>query len=57
MSGLYLRRRGWAKRRAGGQGLVEYALIIAFVIIIVIGSLTALGPAVASVFTLVTGTL
>jgi pilus assembly protein Flp/PilA len=36
--------------REGGQGLVEYALILALVAIIVLAVLTLLGPAVGNVF-------
>ncbi len=35
----FLRRRG----RAAGQGLVEYALILALIAIVVLGSLTLVG--------------
>jgi pilus assembly protein Flp/PilA len=37
-------------RREHGQGLVEYALIIALVAIVVIGILILLGPAIGSIF-------
>jgi pilus assembly protein Flp/PilA len=33
-----------------GQGLVEYALIIALVAVVVIGTLVLLGPQIASIF-------
>ncbi|MGZ3584624.1 MAG: Flp family type IVb pilin [Ktedonobacterales bacterium] len=33
-----------------GQGLVEYALIIALVAVVVIGTLILLGPQIASIF-------
>lgn len=36
--------------RSRGQGLVEYALIIALVAIVVIGTLILLGPQIASIF-------
>jgi pilus assembly protein Flp/PilA len=36
--------------RPRGQGLVEYALIIALVALIVIGILILLGPAIGSLF-------
>jgi pilus assembly protein Flp/PilA len=36
--------------RGRGQGLVEYALIIALVAIVVIGTLILLGPQIASIF-------
>jgi pilus assembly protein Flp/PilA len=34
-----------------GQGLVEYALIIALVAVVVIAALVLLGPAISSIFT------
>jgi pilus assembly protein Flp/PilA len=37
-------------RRSQGQGLVEYALIIALIAIVVIAILILLGPAIGSVF-------
>jgi len=37
-------------RRSRGQGLVEYALIIALVAIVVIAALLLLGPAIKGVF-------
>ena len=37
-------------QRQRGQGLVEYALIIALVAIVVIGTLILLGPQIASIF-------
>ena len=37
-------------RRDHGQGLVEYALIIALIAIVVIAILILLGPAIGSVF-------
>ena len=36
--------------RNRGQGLVEYALIIALVAIVVIGALILLGPQIATIF-------
>ncbi|HEV2405388.1 MAG TPA: hypothetical protein VGR88_08045 [Ktedonobacterales bacterium] len=36
--------------RERGQGLVEYALIIALVAIVVIAALILLGPQIASIF-------
>lgn len=36
--------------RLEGQGLVEYALILVFVAVVVIGILTLLGPAIGNVF-------
>ncbi|HEX8996399.1 MAG TPA: Flp family type IVb pilin [Ktedonobacterales bacterium] len=38
------------KRSERGQGLVEYALIIALVAIVVIAALVLLGPAISSIF-------
>jgi pilus assembly protein Flp/PilA len=38
------------KRSDRGQGLVEYALIIALVAIVVIAALVLLGPAISSIF-------
>ena len=37
-------------RREGGQGLVEYALIIVLISVVSIAILTTLGTSVASVF-------
>lgn len=42
---LFARARG-----QNGQGLVEYALIIALVAIVVIGTLILLGPQIAAIF-------
>jgi pilus assembly protein Flp/PilA len=36
--------------RERGQGLVEYALIIALIAVVVIGILILLGPAIGSIF-------
>jgi pilus assembly protein Flp/PilA len=38
------------RRGSAGQGLVEYALIIALVAVVVIGTLILLGPQIASIF-------
>ncbi len=38
-------------RSERGQGLVEYALIIALVAVVVIAALIVLGPTIASIFT------
>lgn len=39
-----------SSRRERGQGLVEYALIIALVAIVVIAALVLLGPRLSSIF-------
>lgn len=39
------------KKNKGGQTLVEYALILAFISVVAIGVLLALGGTVTSVFT------
>lgn len=39
-----------SRRNSRGQGLVEYALIIALVAIVVIAALVLLGPAISSIF-------
>lgn len=44
-------------RRDRGQGLVEYALILALVAIVVIGILILLGPAIGSIFSNVSSAL
>lgn len=40
----------WAVRDEGGQGMVEYALLITFVALVVIAALMLLGPKVAEIF-------
>ena len=45
------------KSEEKGQGMVEYALIIAFIAIVVIAALVLLGPAIARLFTNITGEL
>jgi pilus assembly protein Flp/PilA len=42
--------RLFARDRDRGQGLVEYALIIALVAVVVIATLILLGPQIASIF-------
>jgi len=42
--------RGSMRLRSAGQGLVEYALIIALVAVVVIGTLILLGPQISSIF-------
>lgn len=44
-------------RNDRGQGLVEYALIIALVAVVVIGTLVLLGPQIASIFGHINGGL
>jgi pilus assembly protein Flp/PilA len=43
--------------RYRGQGLVEYALIIALVAVVVIGILILLGPAIGSIFSNIANSL
>jgi pilus assembly protein Flp/PilA len=43
--------------RDQGQGLVEYALIIALVAVVVIGILILLGPAIGSIFSQIKNSL
>lgn len=45
------------KKREKGQGLVEYALIIALVAIIVIAILLVLGPQIGQIFSKITQNL
>jgi pilus assembly protein Flp/PilA len=40
----------WILGRARGQGMLEYALIIALVAVVVIASLMLLGPQVSAIF-------
>lgn len=42
--------RCFGRMRHRGQGLVEYALIIALVAVVVIGILILLGPAIGNIF-------
>jgi len=42
--------RLFVRGRDRGQGLVEYALIIALVAVVVIGTLILLGPQINSIF-------
>jgi len=45
------------RRVARGQGLVEYALIIALVAVVVIGTLILLGPQISSIFQNITNNI
>lgn len=49
--------RNLITRNERGQGLVEYALIIALVAIVVIAALALLGPSISSIFTRINGNL
>lgn len=42
--------RLFVRRAVRGQGLVEYALIIALVAVVVVATLILLGPQIASIF-------
>ncbi len=44
-------------RRAEGQGLVEYALLLVLVAVVVIGILVLLGPTISGVFATIIATL
>ncbi len=44
-------------RKEKGQGIIEYALILALVSIVVIGALSLLGPRISNVFNTISGTL
>lgn len=50
-------RTAGEERRSRGQGLVEYALIIALIAVVVIAALLILGPRIASVFNNISSTL
>ena len=50
--GLYV-----SEDKSDGQGMVEYALILALVSVIAIAALLLLGPKIASIFTSVTTSL
>ena len=52
-SGVAMARRA----STAGQGLVEYALIIALVAVVVIATLILLGPQVASIFKRISNSL
>jgi pilus assembly protein Flp/PilA len=47
----------WFKNEESGQGMVEYALIIALVSIVAIAALVLLGPKIANMFTNINGKL
>lgn len=46
-----------AENKEGGQGLVEYALILVLVAIVVIAILAILGPQIGNIFSRVTNGL
>lgn len=46
MSGL----PSWILWRARGQGLIEYALIFAVLVLVVVGTLILFGPQIASIY-------
>ena len=41
-----------ARLRQNGQGLVEYALILLFIAVVVVGALAPVGSAIAAAFSL-----
>lgn len=45
------------QRQEKGQTLIEYALIIALIVIVVIVAMTALGPQIATVYNTITKSL
>lgn len=48
----------WSQRKnEAGQGMVEYALLIALIAIVVIAALIILGPQIAELFTNISGEL
>lgn len=49
--------RKWVMQADRGQGTVEYALILAFIALVVVAAMKILGPAITSVFTNVANTL
>ena len=55
-SGFVTRFKGFAQREEG-QGMVEYALIIAFIAIVAIAGLTVLGPIIRDYFITISGNL
>ena len=52
---LYLWLKNWLESNEEGQGLVEYALIIALVSIALVGALIALAGGIEGVFTTIVG--
>jgi len=54
---LYLAMVASMENREEGQGLVEYALIIALVSVLLVGALTTLQGGIAGGFTTITGSL
>ena len=47
----------WFKNEESGQGMVEYALIIALVSVVAIAALLLLGPAITNMFNTATDAL
>jgi len=47
----------WFKNEESGQGMVEYALIIALVSVVAIAALLLLGPAITNMFNKATNNL
>jgi pilus assembly protein Flp/PilA len=47
----------WMKEEESGQGMVEYALIIALIAVLLVGSLTGLKNKIADTFTNIEGNL
>jgi pilus assembly protein Flp/PilA len=50
-------QRSFLRKGQKGQGLVEYALIIALVAIVVIAILILLGPQIGNIFSTITANL
>ena len=40
----------WVAGRTRGQGMVEYALIFALIVLVVVGTLILFGPQISSVY-------
>jgi Flp pilus assembly pilin Flp len=48
------RRVDKARNEQNGQGLVEYSLVLLFVVVVVVSALAPLGPVLATAFATVT---